>query len=47
MLGETPLPKHIGRTPTSMDNERFQTIYAKHEGAIHAPTAECTLVKLL
>ena len=39
MLGETPLPKHIGRTPTSMDNERFQTIYAKHEGAIHAPTA--------
>ena len=39
MLGETPLPKHIGRTPTSMDNERFQTIYAEHEGAIHAPTA--------
>ena len=37
MLGETPLPKHIGRTPTSMDNERFQTIYAEHEGAIHAP----------
>ena len=47
MLGETPLPKHIGRTPTSMDNERFQTIYAEHEELFMRQLRECILVKLL
>ncbi len=38
-LGETPLPKYIKRAPDEQDKERYQTIYAKHEGAVAAPTA--------
>lgn len=38
-LGETPLPKYIKRKVEPEDEERYQTIYAKHEGAVAAPTA--------
>lgn len=38
-LGETPLPKFINRDVEPEDRERYQTIYAKHEGAVAAPTA--------
>ena len=38
-LGETPLPKYIKRKPDVEDRERYQTVYAKHEGAVAAPTA--------
>jgi len=38
-LGETPLPKFIKRPVEAEDKERFQTIFAKHEGAVAAPTA--------
>ena len=38
-LGQTPLPKYIKRPVESQDEERYQTIYAKHEGAVAAPTA--------
>ncbi len=38
-LGETPLPKYIQREVEPEDAERYQTIYAKHEGAVAAPTA--------
>jgi S-adenosylmethionine:tRNA ribosyltransferase-isomerase len=38
-LGETPLPKYINRAVEPEDEERYQTIYAKHEGAVAAPTA--------
>ncbi len=38
-LGETPLPKFIQRKVVPDDKERYQTIYAKHEGAVAAPTA--------
>ncbi|MBX5438819.1 MAG: tRNA preQ1(34) S-adenosylmethionine ribosyltransferase-isomerase QueA [Thermoflavifilum sp.] len=38
-LGETPLPKYIKRKPTEEDKERYQTVYAKYEGAVAAPTA--------
>ena len=38
-LGETPLPKYIDRPVDPQDKERFQTIYAKNEGAVAAPTA--------
>jgi S-adenosylmethionine:tRNA ribosyltransferase-isomerase len=37
-LGETPLPKYINRPVEPQDKERFQTIYAKNEGAVAAPT---------
>lgn len=38
-LGETPLPKFIRREVVPEDRDRYQTIYAKHEGAVAAPTA--------
>lgn len=38
-LGETPLPKYIKREIEPEDEERYQTIYAKNEGAVAAPTA--------
>lgn len=38
-LGQTPLPKIHNRPATAEDEERYQTIYAKHEGAVAAPTA--------
>ena len=38
-LGETPLPKYIKRKPEDEDKERYQTVYAKYEGAVAAPTA--------
>lgn len=39
-LGETPIPKGIiNREVEPEDSERYQTIYAKHEGAVAAPTA--------
>jgi len=40
-IGEIPLPPYIKREkgPTSQDVEAYQTVYAKHEGAVAAPTA--------
>ena len=38
-LGETPLPKFLRREVVPEDRERYQTIFAKHEGAVAAPTA--------
>ncbi|MDR0792736.1 MAG: tRNA preQ1(34) S-adenosylmethionine ribosyltransferase-isomerase QueA [Chitinophagaceae bacterium] len=38
-MGETPLPKYIKRKPDEEDKERYQTVYAKHSGAVAAPTA--------
>jgi S-adenosylmethionine:tRNA ribosyltransferase-isomerase len=38
-LGETPLPKFINRKVEPEDSERYQTIFAKHEGAVVAPMA--------
>ncbi len=39
LMGETPLPKYIKRKPEEEDKERYQTVYAKYEGAVAAPTA--------
>ncbi|CAI8425158.1 MAG: S-adenosylmethionine:tRNA ribosyltransferase-isomerase [Flavobacterium sp. SCGC AAA160-P02] len=38
-LGQTPLPKYIKREVEPSDQERYQTIFAKNEGAVAAPTA--------
>ena len=37
--GQVPLPPYIQRAPEQSDNERYQTIFAKHKGAVAAPTA--------
>ncbi len=38
-LGEMPLPKWIRKQVEPIDSERYQTIFAKHEGAVAAPAA--------
>lgn len=38
-LGTTPLPKEVGRRAEKMDDERYQTVFAKEMGAVAAPTA--------
>jgi S-adenosylmethionine:tRNA ribosyltransferase-isomerase len=38
-LGQTPIPKHLDREPDEDDDARFQTVYAKTQGAVAAPTA--------
>jgi S-adenosylmethionine:tRNA ribosyltransferase-isomerase len=37
--GEVPLPPYIRRAPSEMDRERYQSVFARCEGAIAAPTA--------
>ncbi|VAW59188.1 S-adenosylmethionine:tRNA ribosyltransferase-isomerase [hydrothermal vent metagenome] len=37
--GHMPLPPYIGRTDEAEDQHRYQTVYAKHTGAVAAPTA--------
>ena len=38
-FGRLPLPPYIERAPTAEDEERYQTVYAKREGSVAAPTA--------
>lgn len=38
-LGETPIPKYLGRNVEKADKDRYQTIFAKEEGAVAPPTA--------
>ncbi|MBA59143.1 MAG: tRNA preQ1(34) S-adenosylmethionine ribosyltransferase-isomerase QueA [Gammaproteobacteria bacterium] len=38
-VGEVPLPPYIGHQPTVRDSARYQTVYAKFDGAVAAPTA--------
>ena len=37
--GQVPLPPYIARAPDSEDTHRYQTIFARHEGSVAAPTA--------
>jgi S-adenosylmethionine:tRNA ribosyltransferase-isomerase len=37
--GQVPLPPYIEREPEEVDSERYQTVYARVEGAVAAPTA--------
>ncbi len=39
LLGNTPLPRYITRPAEASDKERYQTVYAKENGAVAAPTA--------
>lgn len=38
-LGEMPLPPYIDRAQEEDDKDRYQTVYAKQDGAVAAPTA--------
>jgi S-adenosylmethionine:tRNA ribosyltransferase-isomerase len=46
-LGETPLPKYIKRKAEPEDRDRYQTVYAKHIGAVAAPSAGIHFTKQL
>ena len=37
--GAVPLPPYIQRPPRPQDRERYQTVYAEHDGSVAAPTA--------
>jgi S-adenosylmethionine:tRNA ribosyltransferase-isomerase len=38
-FGRLPLPPYIARDPTEADETRYQTVYARVEGSVAAPTA--------
>lgn len=38
-MGEMPLPRWVRSKVEEIDQDRYQTIFAKHEGAVAAPTA--------
>ena len=38
-LGHMPLPPYLNRDDTPFDRERYQTVYAKADGSVAAPTA--------
>jgi len=38
-IGHIPLPPYIERSDTSVDRERYQTVFARRDGALAAPTA--------
>jgi len=39
ILGEIPLPPYLNRAVEEQDKETYQTVYAKHDGSVAAPTA--------
>jgi len=39
IAGNIPLPPYLNRSTEAADKERYQTIYAKHDGSVAAPTA--------
>lgn len=38
-IGKIPLPPYINRYPTSLDEDRYQTVYSRVQGSVAAPTA--------
>ena len=38
-MGLIPLPPYIRRSAEASDSQRYQTIYARHDGSVAAPTA--------
>lgn len=46
-LGDTPIPAHIKRKPEPEDAARYQTIFAKNEGAVVIPASGCNFSRQL
>lgn len=46
-LGQVPLPPYIKRPASLDDNERYQTVFARKDGAVAAPTAGLHLTEAL
>jgi len=45
--GQVPLPPYIEHAPDAVDESRYQTVYARHPGAVAAPTAGLHLTDAL
>ena len=45
--GEIPLPPYLHREAEPSDRDRYQTVFAKYEGSVAAPTASLHLTKPL
>jgi S-adenosylmethionine:tRNA ribosyltransferase-isomerase len=43
MHGKTPLPPYIRRVATDRDKQRYQTVFARQDGSVAAPTASLNL----
>lgn len=43
--GQVPLPPYFNRVPVEAYKERYQTVFAKHDGAVAAPTASLHFTK--
>ncbi|MEM8585435.1 MAG: S-adenosylmethionine:tRNA ribosyltransferase-isomerase, partial [Bacteroidota bacterium] len=39
LIGQIPLPPYLGRAAKASDRKRYQTVFAKQEGSVAAPTA--------
>lgn len=46
-LGETPIPKYINRPVKAEDEDWYQSLFAKHVGAVAAPAAQLHLTREL
>jgi len=46
-IGHIPLPPYINRDDSKEDQSRYQTVYAKNDGAVAAPTAGLHFDKML
>jgi len=46
-IGQVPLPPYIEHAPDALDEARYQTVYARHAGAVAAPTAGLHLTETL
>lgn len=46
-IGHIPLPPYIDREDTQSDKENYQSVFAKHNGAVAAPTASLHFTKEL
>jgi S-adenosylmethionine:tRNA ribosyltransferase-isomerase len=42
-FGSVPLPPYMRRDATNADTERYQTVFAKHQGSVAAPTASLNM----
>lgn len=47
LLGHIPLPPYLNRTAEEKDKETYQTVYAKQDGSVAAPTAGLHFTKTL
>ena len=46
-VGHVPIPPYLGRPDAACDVERYQTVYARHDGSVAAPTAGLHLTDAL